>query len=129
MKPFDDTQSEETGERLDAGQAFRLGLARAILRKPAVMIIEEPAEPLDEDTKALLDDAYNRIARQRTLIFLPTRLSTVRRCDQVVLIHEGRVAAVGNHDTLVRQSELYRHWEYVHFKAPKSTANSTRTIE
>ena len=122
-----DTVIGEHGERLDAGQAFRLGLARAILRKPAVMIIEEPVEPLDEDTKALLDDAYNRITRQRTLILLPTRLSTVRRCDQVVLIHEGRVAAIGKHDTLVRQSELYRHWEYVHFKAPKSTAQATKS--
>jgi ABC-type multidrug transport system fused ATPase/permease subunit len=117
-----DTLIGEHGERLDAGQAFRLGLARALLRKPAVMIIEEPAEPLDDDTKALLDDAYNRITRDRTVLFLPTRLSTVRRCEQIVLIHEGRVAAVGNHDTLVRQSELYRHWEYVNFKAPQSIA-------
>jgi ABC-type multidrug transport system fused ATPase/permease subunit len=115
-----DTVIGEHGERLDAGQAFRLGLARAILRKPAVMIIEEPAETLDEDTKALLDDAYNRITRERTVIFLPTRLSTVRRCDPIVLVHDGRVAATGNHETLVRQSELYRHWEYVNFKAPQS---------
>ncbi|MBL8848774.1 MAG: ATP-binding cassette domain-containing protein, partial [Planctomycetaceae bacterium] len=110
----------EHGERLDAGQAFRLGLARAILRKPAVMIIEEPAEALDDDTKALLDDAYNRIARDRTVIFLPARLSTVRRCDQIALIHDGKVAAIGAHDMLVKQSEIYRHWEYVNFKAPQS---------
>lgn len=115
----------EHGERLDAGQAFRLGLARAILRNPAVLIIEEPSETLDDDTKSLLDDAYNRITRDRTVIFLPTRLSTVRRCDQVVLIHEGRVAAVGTHDTLVKQSELYRHWEYVNFKAPQSVERSS----
>lgn len=110
----------EHGERLDAGQAFRLGLARAILRKPAVIIIEEPNTPLDEDTKALLDDAYNRIARDRTVIFLPTRLSTVRRCDQIALIHDGKVAAIGSHDVLVKQSELYRHWEYINFKVPQS---------
>jgi ABC-type multidrug transport system fused ATPase/permease subunit len=115
----------EHGERLDAGQAFRLGLARAILRKPAVMIIEEPADSLDDDTKALLDDAYNRITRDRTVIFLPTRLSTVRRCDQIALLHEGRVAAIGSHDVLVKQSELYRHWEYVNFKAPQSIERAT----
>jgi ATP-binding cassette, subfamily B, bacterial len=68
----------------------------------------------------LLDDAYNRIARDRTVIFLPTRLSTVRRCDQIALIHEGKVAASGSHDVLVKQSEIYRHWEYVNFKAPQS---------
>jgi ABC-type multidrug transport system fused ATPase/permease subunit len=114
----------EHGERLDAGQAFRLGLARAILRKPAVIIIEEPGDSLDDDTKALLDDAYNRITRDRTVIFLPMRLSTVRRCDQIALIHEGKVAAVGSHDVLVKQSDLYRHWEYVNFKAPQSIERS-----
>lgn len=106
----------EHGERLDAGQAFRLSLARAVLRKPAVMVIEEPATTLDDDTKALLDDAYNRIVKERTVLFLPTRLSTVRRCDQVLLVNEGRVVAAGSHETLVKQSELYRHWEYVTFK-------------
>jgi ABC-type multidrug transport system fused ATPase/permease subunit len=112
-----ETALGEHGERLDAGQAFRLALTRAILRKPAVLIIEEPVEALDEDTKNLLDDAYHRIVKDRTVIFLPTRLSTVRRCEQVVLIQEGRVAAAGTHDALVKQSEAYRHWEYVTFNA------------
>jgi len=116
----------EHGERLDAGQAFRLGLARAILRKPAVMIIEEPSEPLDEDSKALLDDAYNRITRDRTIVFLPTRLSTVRRCDQVALIHDGKVAAIGSQEALVKQSELYRHWEYVNFVAPQGVLKNAK---
>lgn len=114
-----ETPLGEHGERLDPGQAFRLGLARALLRKPAVMVIEEPRHTLDEDTKNLLDDAYQRIIKGRTVIFLPSRLSTVRRCDQVVLIHDGRVAAAGNHETLVRQSELYRHWEYVTFTSAR----------
>lgn len=114
-----ETPLGEHGERLDPGQSFRLGLARALLRKPAVIVIEEPRHTLDEDTKNLLDDAYQRLLKGRTVIFLPTRLSTVRRCDQVVLIHDGRVAAAGTHETLVRQSELYRHWEYVTFTAVK----------
>lgn len=118
----------EHGERLEPGQAFRLGLARAILRKPAVLVIEEPYAVLDDDTKALLDDAYNRIVKDRTVIFLPTRLSTVRRCDQVVLVHEGRVVAAGSHETLVKQSELYRHWEYMTFKgSPRTDRAAGRT--
>ena len=117
----------EHGERLDAGQAFRLSLARAVLRKPAVMVIEEPAAALDDDTKALLDDAYNRIVKDRTVVFLPTRLSTVRRCDQVLLVNEGRVVAAGSHETLVKQSELYRHWEYVTFKgSPRGERTAAR---
>ncbi|MFG0334899.1 MAG: ABC transporter ATP-binding protein, partial [Maioricimonas sp. JB049] len=110
-----ETALGEHGEQLTAGQTFRLSLARAILRNPAVMIIEEPAATLDEDTKALLDDTYNRIARDCTVIFLPSRLSTVRRCDQVVLIHDGRVESLGSHAELISRSDLYRHWEYVTF--------------
>ena len=105
----------EHGEQLDTGQNFRLSLARALLRKPALMIVEEPNGQLDEGTKSLLEDAYNRIARDRTLIFLPSQVSTLRRADEIVLLHQGKVAAVGPHAKLVKNSSLYRHWEYQRF--------------
>jgi ABC-type multidrug transport system fused ATPase/permease subunit len=107
----------ERGERLEPGQAFRIALARAILRKPAVLIVEEPDTPLDDDTKNILDDTYQRISQNRTVIFLPHRLSTVRRCDLIVLLGEGKVAAMGSHAELLKNSEVYRHWEYVSFNA------------
>ena len=103
------------GDSLDAGQRFRLGLARAIVRDPALLIIEEPSAVFDEDTKSLLADAYDRICRERTVIFLPTRMSTVRRTDQVVVLYEGKVIAFAPHSKLVTQSPVYRHWEYVRF--------------
>ena len=103
------------GDSLDASQRFRLALARAVLRNPAVLIIEEPRENLDEDTKSLLADAYDRICVNRTVFFLPGRLSTVRRSDDVVVLHEGRVAAIGPQSRLVNLSTIYRHWEYLHF--------------
>ena len=110
-----ETMIGEHGEQLDAGQSFRLGLARAILRKPALLIIEEPDDPLDEDTKTMLDDTYKRIAPNRTILYLPQRLSTLKRADEIVLIHKGRLAAIGPHSRLVQASPLYRHWEYIHF--------------
>jgi ATP-binding cassette, subfamily B, bacterial len=105
----------EHGERLDAGQGFRLGLARAVVRDPALMIIEEPTEALDDDTKSLLDDSYNRIVRGRTVIFLPNRLSTLRRADTVVFLHHGTVESQGPYSELVKGSSLFRHWEYMRF--------------
>ncbi len=105
----------EHGEQLDAGQSFRLGLARAVLRKPALLIIEEPPDAFDDDAKQLIDDAYKRIAQKRTVIFLPTRLSTLRRVDEIVLIHKGQVEAIAPHPRLVQTSQLYRHWEYLRF--------------
>ena len=105
----------EHGERLDAGQGFRLGLARAILRNPSLLIIEEPTDSLDDDTKSLLDDSYNRIVRGRTVIFLPNRLSTLRRSENVVFLHRGKVEAQGSYHDLMKNSTLFRHWEYMHF--------------
>lgn len=105
----------EHGESLDAAQTFLLGLARALVRDPALLIIEEPAERLDDDTKSLLDDTYARLAKDRTLIFLPNRLSTVRKADQVVFLHKGRVEAVGAYSKLINSSSLMRHWEYIRF--------------
>ena len=105
----------EHGESLDPGQTFLLGLARALVRNPALMIIEEPAERLDDDTKALLDDTYARLAKDRTLIFLPSRLSTVRKADQVVFLHKGRVEEIGPYSKLINKAPLMRHWEYVRF--------------
>ena len=110
-----DTIVGEHGVAMDAGQIFRLSLARAIARKPAILIIEEPPVMLDSETKALLDDAYQRVAVGRTVIFLPTRLSTVKKCDRIVLIHDGKVAADDTHEHLVKTNQLYRHWEYMRF--------------
>ena len=105
----------ENGETLDSAQTFLLGLARALVRDPALLVIEEPAERLDDDTKSLLDDTYARLAKDRTVIFLPNRLSTVRKADQVVFLHKGRVEAVGAYSKLINSSPLMRHWEYVRF--------------
>ncbi len=105
----------EHGAALDRGQIFRLSLARANVRQPAILIVEEPDIAMDAATKTLLDDAYQRISGNRTLIFLPTRLSTVKKCSRIVLIHEGKIAVDGVHEQLVRTSDLYRHWEYIHF--------------
>jgi len=103
------------GEDLTTGESFRLGLARALLRKPALMIIEEPEGPLDEDTKTLLEDAYSRIFQNRTILVIPSRIMTLRRVDQVVLIHEGKVESVDSQSNLLKKSALYRHWEYTRF--------------
>jgi len=110
-----ETALGQHGEDLTTGECFRLGLARALLRKPALMIIEEPEGVLDEDTKTLLEDAYSRIFQNRTILIIPSRIPTLRRVDQVVLIHEGKVEAVDSQPSLLKKSALYRHWEYTRF--------------
>ncbi len=102
-------------DELDVSQRFRLSLTRAVLHDPALLIIEEPKGSFDDDTKQLLDDTYQRIIPGRMVIFLPTRLTTLKRVDEVLLLHNGHIAAQGPQSVLVNESLLYRHWEYLHF--------------
>lgn len=109
----------DEGFPLKPGEAYRIALARAILRDPPILCIEEPREPLDPDSNALLDDTIERLFANRTVIVVPSRLSTIRSCDQVFLFAEGKLASVGSHRELLETSELYRHLQYVEFTTPQ----------
>jgi ATP-binding cassette subfamily B protein len=103
-----DTPIGEMGHSLTVGEQFRIALARAIVRNPALFIIEEPAAfYLDEDTRDLLDDSYARVLAGRTVIFLPHREATLRACSQVLVLYLGRIHAQGEHQELLQQNALY----------------------
>jgi ATP-binding cassette subfamily B protein len=110
-----ETPIGEMGHALKPGEMFRIALARAILRDPALLIVEEPHTPLDENTKSLIDDTFARVLPGRTTIFLPHRLSTIRNCDTVFLLYNGKIEAQGDHRELLKESELYRHLQYLEF--------------
>lgn len=110
-----ETPIGELSHHLSISQQYRIALARAILRDPALLIIEEPVQSLDDDTKALVDDTLTRVLPGRTVIFLPHRLSTIRGCDQVFLLHKGHIEAAGEHRALLSQNNLYRHLQYIEF--------------
>jgi ATP-binding cassette subfamily B protein len=110
-----ETSIGDLGHPLTLGEKFRIALARAILRDPAILVIEEPHAPLDDDTKGMVDDTLQRTLPGRTVIFLPHRLTTIRSCDQVFLLYEGMVEATGVHRDLLNDSELYRHLQYMEF--------------
>jgi ATP-binding cassette subfamily B protein len=110
-----ETPIGELGHSLRPGEQFRIALARAILRDPSLFIIEEPAEHLDDDTKDLVDDTLDRVLPGKTVIYLPHRMSTLRECDKIYLLHNGRIVAAGEHRELVADSELYRHLYYLEF--------------
>jgi ABC-type multidrug transport system fused ATPase/permease subunit len=103
------------GEPLTGDQMFRIGLARAFLHDPSIVLIEEATTPLDPEIKPLIDDSIDRLARNRTLLFLPHRLSTIRRCDQVLVLHEGRLVDAGPPRELHTRSRVFRHLKYLEF--------------
>ncbi|WP_148227164.1 ATP-binding cassette domain-containing protein [Planctopirus limnophila] len=121
-----ETVLDPRDHQLSEGQIFQLALARALVRRPALLIIEEPEAALDDDTKALLDDTYDRITSGRTVIFLPQRLATLKRVDEIIVLGQGRVAAQGPHSVLVKESPIYRHWEYLRFNEFRHLSDSGR---
>jgi ATP-binding cassette subfamily B protein len=110
-----ETPIGELGHSLSLSKKFRIALARAVLRDPALLILEEPEEGLDDETKALVDDALARFLPGRTVIFLPHRVSTIRSCDRIFVLHNGRLEASGVHKELLAQNRLYRHLHYIEF--------------
>lgn len=98
----------DQGFSLRLGERFRIALARAVLRDPSILIIEEPSGPIDEDTLALLDDTLDRISLGRTIIFLAHRVSTLRSVDRIFLLRNGIVEASGHHRELWQGNESYR---------------------
>jgi ABC-type multidrug transport system fused ATPase/permease subunit len=110
-----DTIIGPLGHYLTPDQQFRTALARAFLHDPSIVIVEEPATTVDEDTQLFLDDTLARLASGRTLIILPHRLSTIRSCDQVIVLHNGKVEDVGSPAQLQTESKLYRHLLYQEF--------------
>lgn len=110
-----ETPIGEMGHYLDGSQQFRIALARAVLRDPAILVIEEPPVPMPEEAKDLVDDTYSRLLTGRTVVFLPHRLSTIRRCDRIFLLNQGKIEAAGDHRELLASSELYRHLQYMEF--------------
>ncbi len=103
-------------ERLSADLRYRLGLARALLKSPALVVAEEPDEPVSSDIESESTDAIRNLAAAGPLVLvLPKRLSTLRLADEVILIHDNTIVMTGTHADLIQQSELYRHLTYVRF--------------
>jgi ABC-type multidrug transport system fused ATPase/permease subunit len=110
-----DTTIGPLGHYLKPDEQFRIALARAYLHDPSILIVEEPNTPIDEDTKHFLDDTLSRMSIGRTLIVLPHRLATLRSCDHVVVLQNGRVEEAGSPQQLQSEGKLFRHLLYIEF--------------
>jgi len=98
----------ESGASLSGGQRQRLAIARAILKDPAILILDEATSSLDSESERLIQDALDHFVTGRTAIVIAHRLSTIRRADRIVVLEDGQVAEQGTHAELLAAGGIYK---------------------
>jgi ABC-type multidrug transport system fused ATPase/permease subunit len=110
-----DTLIGERGHGLSGGQRQRIALARAMLRNPAILILDEATSAVDIQDEALIRKAIEEFSQGRTTFLISHSLGTIQFADRIVLIDDGRIAAVGTDHELKRTSPLYRRLHEIHY--------------
>ena len=98
----------ESGRGLSGGEKQRMALARAFLKKPNVILFDEPTTGLDLYTEKVLQSAINSLAKNATIITVAHRLHTIRNAEHIIVLDQGKVMAEGTDKALYESSELYR---------------------
>lgn len=112
-----DTMIGERGVKLSGGERQRLAIARALLKNPPLLLLDEATSALDLESERLVQEALERLMRDRTVLVIAHRLSTVQHADRIVVLEKGCVVATGTHDELLDQQGLYRRLYDLQFVA------------
>lgn len=103
-----DTNIGDRGCKLSGGQRQRLSIARAILKNPPILILDEATSALDTESERLVQEALDRLMKNRTTIVIAHRLSTIRNADMICVMHEGKIVERGTHDELIALNHHYK---------------------
>ena len=105
-----DTIIGENGVRLSGGEKQRLSIARAILKKSPIILLDEATSSLDAETESKIQKAINFLTKNRTTIVIAHRLSTILNCDKIYVIYGGKIVSEGTHKELLLNSSVYKNF-------------------
>jgi len=103
-----DTNIGDSGGKLSGGQKQRLSIARAVLKNPPILILDEATSALDTESERLVQDALNKLMKNRTSLVIAHRLSTIQHADEILVMERGEVKERGNHAELIAQNGVYK---------------------
>jgi ABC-type multidrug transport system fused ATPase/permease subunit len=107
-----------TEDRMQPDELFRIGLTRGLIKKPKLILAEEPSQRVNLRTEMETCEALLQLRNQKvTIVTLAKRLSTLRSADQILVLHDHKLAGVGTHSELLESSEIYRHLNYLQFSS------------
>ena len=97
----------EKGTKLSGGERQRIAIARAILKDPKILVLDEATSSLDNRSEALIQDAIEKLMENRTTFIVAHRLSTIHKADQIIVLEKGKIVETGQHEELMNNKKLY----------------------
>lgn len=104
-----DTNIGDYGGKLSGGQKQRITIARAMLKSPSILILDEATSSLDSESEKKIQDAIDKLMLDKTSLIIAHKFSTIKKCDKIILIDKGRIVAEGTHDELINSNSSYKN--------------------